>query len=422
MKENTQNSKSLKAEIKENESYYRLLFELAADAILLGDQQGNITEANQMAADLTGYARNDLPGMNIKNLFSETVLGETPLDYTALETGKTILNERLLTRRNGTTVTILMNSKIMPDGTCYTCMRDISALVAAEKQIRLFKFSIDQASENIFWLGSSGEFLYVNDRACRSLGYSREELMHLHVWDIDPDFSQERFKKQWKTMRKSRLQTFETIHRRKDGTLMPVEISSNHVIFGSYEHHVSYARDITERKRYEERLEYQATHDALTGLANRTLLADRIAQSINHAARSRKKVAVLLLDLDFFKQANDSLGHSQGDHLLQLLADRLTHCVRAGDTVARFGGDEFVIVLTEIAETRNVKIKARQILTELSLPITIGEQEMRITASIGAGIYPDDGLSQEELIRQADKAMYQVKKRGGNAIKLISEV
>ncbi|MEZ4599043.1 MAG: EAL domain-containing protein [Syntrophotaleaceae bacterium] len=171
-------------------------------------------------------------------------------------------------------------------------------------------------------------------------------------------------------------------------------------------------KDISEEKESAARYEYLATHDVLTGLANRVLLRDRIEQSIHYAHRTRRLVAVLLIDLDRFKFVNESLGHDSGDELLKVVAGRLRESVREADTVARFGGDEFVILLAEVADEIDVEPVAEKILHRLCQPCRINGREITITGSLGISIYPSDGANSENLIRYADIAMYRAKEEG----------
>ncbi|MFA5517346.1 MAG: EAL domain-containing protein [Desulfuromonadales bacterium] len=171
--------------------------------------------------------------------------------------------------------------------------------------------------------------------------------------------------------------------------------------------------DITRRKEYEGQLAYQATHDLLTGLANRALLTDRIQQSILFAERSQRIVAILLLDLDRFKIVNDSLGHGRGDELLQQVALRLSGCIRECDTVARLGGDEFVVVLAEIACLDDVGLLAKKIMDSLAATYRLENREVFLTASAGISVFPRDGREPETLIRNADSAMYRAKEEPG---------
>lgn len=178
------------------------------------------------------------------------------------------------------------------------------------------------------------------------------------------------------------------------------------------EYYIHVARDITTQKQYEKQLEFQATHDLLTGLPNRLLLKDRLDQAIHYAQRSGRIVALILLDLDRFKVVNDTLGHAMGDELLCHVARRLKQTVRDTDTVARFGGDEFVVMLTQIAQPEDVAAVIDNISAALSAPYEIGERHFNLSASIGVSLYPLNSDDSNNLMRYADIAMYQSKKSG----------
>jgi diguanylate cyclase (GGDEF)-like protein/PAS domain S-box-containing protein len=173
--------------------------------------------------------------------------------------------------------------------------------------------------------------------------------------------------------------------------------------------------DITEIKRYREQLEHQAQHDTLTGLANRTLLNDRLRQAVVHCERQRSMLALLFLDLDHFKLINDSLGHSAGDELLKLAANRLAACVREGDTVARLGGDEFVLLLVDQHGAEAVSHAVERVLDAMSQPYRVQGKEFTTTCSIGVSLFPNDGADGETLLKNADAAMYRAKAAGRNA-------
>ena len=207
---------------------------------------------------------------------------------------------------------------------------------------------------------------------------------------------------------------------RKDGTqfwnelhISPVKDASGAITT----HFVSVINDVSERVNYQRELEYQATHDSLTGLANRNLLNDRITQAISWGRRQNLLVGLMLLDLDHFKLINDASGHGAGDEMLKQVAQRLTQCVRDTDTVARLGGDEFVIVLTDLESYDHVDVIAEKILESLNRPITINGNDIFVTASIGISVYPRDGDHGEILLRYADIAMYRVKEHGRNSVR-----
>ena len=172
--------------------------------------------------------------------------------------------------------------------------------------------------------------------------------------------------------------------------------------------------DITDRRQGEERSRFQASHDALTGLPNRLLFSDRLSLAILHAQRHRELLAVMFLDLDHFKRINDGLGHSAGDDVLVQVAERVRSCLRGDDTVARLGGDEFIFLVSDVTKESDVASLARKILALVSESVIVAGQEIRLTASLGIGIYPTDGADAESLVANVDAAMYRAKELGRN--------
>lgn len=181
------------------------------------------------------------------------------------------------------------------------------------------------------------------------------------------------------------------------------------------------SRDVTEHRRRSDHVNYLAHHDHLTGLANRTLLHERLRHAILRAQNHSQKVAVFLLDIDYFKQINDSLGHADGDVLLAAVGQRLLSSVRESDTVARIGGDEFVIVMPEFRTIQDVEWCGHQIIRNTAQPIEINGREVSLTLSVGVSIFPEGGRVAEELLRNADAAMYTVKETGRNSLRVFDE-
>jgi diguanylate cyclase (GGDEF)-like protein len=179
--------------------------------------------------------------------------------------------------------------------------------------------------------------------------------------------------------------------------------------------------DITERKRHETRLLHMARHDALTGLPNRNMLHERVLQGMEHADRDGGRLAILMVDLDSFKQINDTLGHAAGDRVLSTVASRLKASVRASDSVVRIGGDEFVVVMPDIQRIGDVELCAQRILGNLRRPMLIEACSARVTCSIGVAIYPDNARRLEDLLSQADANMYTVKGASKNNICFMHE-
>ncbi len=214
--------------------------------------------------------------------------------------------------------------------------------------------------------------------------------------------------------------SIETRILRKDGTTRDVEIRASTMDLEGRKVLLGFFRDLSDRKHYEERLEYQATHDSLTGLPNRKILSDRLAQSVAHSRRAGKWAAAMLMDLDRFKIANDSLGHDAGDEILREMGRRLSNMIRSGDTVARLGGDEFMLIFPELSSEEDTVLLARKYLDAIALPMKVAGREISVSASLGIAIYPRDGEDPSSLLRNADVAMYRAKELGGNGFQFYS--
>jgi diguanylate cyclase (GGDEF)-like protein len=208
--------------------------------------------------------------------------------------------------------------------------------------------------------------------------------------------------------------TFESVNVRKDGSSIPVEVRATAIESGGNRFFIAIVRDITERKKTEEYIKQLAYHDTLTGLPNRTLFNDRFDHALAHASRYQHKLALLVMDLDHFKEVNDSLGHAAGDNLLKEIANRLATIMRKIDTVSRMGGDEFLLLLAEITGEEDASAVAQKVLEAIRQPVVLLGKELKVTASIGIALYPDDGSNLDSLLSNADDAMYQVKRAGRN--------
>lgn len=294
-------------------------------------------------------------------------------------------------------------------------MIDITERKQTEIQLQKLSLAVEQSPAAVVITNLDAAIEYVNPKFTEITGYSLDEVRGQNPRFLQSgDLTTEDYRKLWQTLLAGEEWNGEFHNRRKDGRLFweHASISPLRDALGRITHYVAVKEDVTTRKLYEQQLEYQATHDELTGLANRNLLKNLLEQALHYAHRSGRLVGVLLLDLDRFKLVNDSLGHSVGDQLLLAVAKRLKTILRETDTVARFGGDEFVILLAGVETVEAVQLVAHNILRQLSTPFRIENREMTVTASLGISLYPADGGDSVSLIRNADVAMYQAKKNG----------
>ena len=299
-----------------------------------------------------------------------------------------------------------------------------------EQSERLHRFLVEQSPDLIYTLDDNGRFIFVNSRVESLLGYRREELLGQHYSLIvhEDDIEQARYAFHERRIGERATTNFEVrlINKQNgvqhfdnrmvvailssQGIYMPEKDISQQYFLGTS----GFARDITERKRAEETINFQAFHDLLTGLPNRTLFMDRLELALPQARRRNQRVGVMFLDIDRFKLINDTYGHPEGDKLLKEFARRTRNCLRSGDTLARQGGDEFTVLLPDISNAEDVTMIARKMLAELKLPFIVADKDFIATVSIGIALYPEDGATPEELIRNADLAMYQTKSQGKN--------
>ncbi len=262
-------------------------------------------------------------------------------------------------------------------------------------------------------------FLRVNDAAVRHYGYSRQEFLSMTLRDLRPAEDTDAILKETGRSAPFTL-AGPWIHRKKDGSEIQVDMAAHVIDFQGRACRFVLVQDVTERQRLHQQLVHQAQHDTLTGLPNRLLLEDRMLQTFARAARHNHRAAVLCIDLDRFKAVNDTFGHAAGDLCLQQVAARISTRLRAVDTVARTGGEEFIIVLGELGCPEDAERVASDLLESIRQPIQAGEQVFRVSASMGIAIYPDDGTDCTELWRQADAAMYCAKQGGGSRFAAVS--
>jgi len=287
------------------------------------------------------------------------------------------------------------------------------ALQESEKRMRAV---LDNVSDGLATIDHKGVIESANPAVVRLFGYTEEEIIGQPAGVLIATTYRSAFDNYLQRRLKVDLPVtgmHETMGKRKNGSLFPLEFVVNSMQLGSRHLFIATLRDISERKAHTDALEYQALHDALTGLPNRSLFGDRLRQALLSARRNQKMLGVLLLDLDRFKDINDALGHDRGDSLLQEVTGRLRGVLRATDTIARLGGDEFAMLAPDAKQPEDVVAAARKILSALDGPFAIADQMVETGASIGIAIYPMHGDDPSTLLRRADVAMYVAKRSGG---------
>ncbi|MDO8862078.1 GGDEF domain-containing protein [Haliea sp. E1-2-M8] len=280
-----------------------------------------------------------------------------------------------------------------------------------EMETRLFGSVLVASPDPIFVLDLEGTFTYANKATADLFALESSKIIGKSLVDLGFSFAPgiqhnlEQVLSEQCTYRGSLVHKFASGHGERFEYLLAPVLDENR----ETEAAVCIIRDVTERALAEERIWHTAHHDLLTGLPNRRLFLDRLEQELKHAKRSGQSVCLFFLDLDGFKEVNDSLGHEAGDRLLADVAERLTDCVRDEDTVARLGGDEFTVMLTGAKQAKDVEVVARTIIDMLTMPFQIEQRSLQISVSIGISFYPRDASSPAALLVAADKAMYKAK-------------
>jgi len=295
------------------------------------------------------------------------------------------------------------------------------ALKQAEEALLLHNHAIEVSATSTLIVDVSlpdMPLIYVNHAFEQVTGYTKEEVIGRN-WNFlqGDDTNQTELEKLRLAIQEGVASSAVLRNYRKDGSLFINEIYISPVMSnqsGKVQYYVGVQNDITQIRQYQEALERQANYDMLTGLANRNLLKERIKHAFNEGRRSGRVFTVAFIDIDNFKRVNDSLGHSAGDELIKIVAERLQQCVREGDTVARVGGDEFVMLLSSQSSEESTHIVLQRIRTEMGKPFALAKKQIQVTCSIGLASFPRDGDNSEALLSNADSAMYRAKASGRN--------
>ncbi|MBI3562914.1 MAG: EAL domain-containing protein [Gammaproteobacteria bacterium] len=392
------------------------------DTYYRSDLDGCLIRISNSVERLLGYSPKELYGKKIAELYYEPNEREHFLRTLDQSGGEMMNFETRLRHKDGSMVWVSTNSRHYTnthgevagvEGT----VRNVTERKLTEEKMRTLSSALEQTADLVMIADRQGMITYVNSAFERVTGYASHNAVGKPTNLLrSGKHGAEFYKRLWETILAGEAFSDVLVNRRFDGVLYYEEktITPIRDAQGAITHFVSTGKDITERMHTQERLRFMAHHDALTELPNRVLFLDRLKQAIARARWHERKVAVMFMDLDRFKNINDTLGHNIGDQLLIRLTQRLAGSVRTGDTVARFGGDEFAILLDDVATEQDVTLVAKKILSKLAPVFEIEQRELFITASIGISIFPADGDDSEALLRNADVAMYRAKDMGRN--------
>ncbi len=412
-------------ELQKSNSMIRLLLDSTAEGIYGLDPQGVCTFCNATSVRILGFDNAEqILGHKMHDLIHHSHADGTSMPATECKLLKgmnqqTHSDSEVFWRTDGSCFPVeYWSYPIHQDGKnvgLVVSFVDITKRKCDEILLRKLSLAMEQSPASVVITNLDGDIEYVNPKFTEMTGYSYDEVLGQNPRILQSgDKTQEDYQQLWSHLLAGEQWQGEFLNKHKSGRLFweRALISPLRDEQGQITHYVGIKEDITTQKTYEKELEYQATHDILTGLANRALLKDRLAQAIHYAQRSKRIVAIVQLNLDRFKVINDTLGHATGDVLLCQIADRLQNVVRETDTVARFGGDEFMILLTEIAVVQDLEPVIQKILQVFKDPYQVEQRQLKLSASLGVSSYPQHSHDPETLIRFADIAMYESKKSG----------
>lgn len=409
-----------------SEVRFRNVFEKANSGLAIADLNGTLLEANESLAQLLGYTQQELIGMNIGGFThpDDLALERNYLHELQAGTRDVYRIEKRYFARSGDLLWVDLLVTAIPDEhgnvtETIGLIIDITERRRAEQELRIAAAAFE-SHEGKMVTDADGFILKINKALAESSGYSVEEVEGRRPKLFQSGHHGEEFYiEMWETIHRTGRWQGEVWDRRKNGEIYPTWLTISAVVGadGLVTNYIGTHYDLTEKKKAEEKIEALAFFDQLTGLPNRTLLLDRLKQAMTASGRSRRYSALLFIDLDNFKTLNDTLGHDMGDAFLNMVAQRLKTCVREVDTVARLGGDDFVIILASLSASETeaamcTEAISEKILETLGQPYQLNDVVHHGTASIGATLFKGTAIPSEELMKQADLTLYRAKAAG----------
>ncbi|OJX78240.1 EAL domain-containing protein [Magnetospirillum sp. 64-120] len=420
------------AALRRSESRFKALFANAGVGVVLTDADGRVVEVNPAFLSMVGYQADELRGGLLRDIThpEDQGLNEGLRGEVLAGTRDGFQLTKRYVAKDGRVVWAKLNCKVMheTDGDqpyTVTVIEDITERKRLEDNMRLAATVYENSGDGLFVTDANNHIVHVNPAFTQITGYQPAEVIGKNPRILASGrHDREFFAQLWGSLLENGKWQGEVWDRRKDGEMFAgwQNIAVVRDADGKLQNFVAVLSDITSRKQMEERLSYAANHDPLTKLPNRTLFHERLNRAIARAQRNHQLVALLFIDLDRFKQVNDTMGHLAGDMLLQQVAERLSGCIRQGDTVARLSGDEFTIILEDVQDPRDAAVVAHKVLRVMFEPVQLSAGEAHISSSIGVALYPTDAGDPNTLLKLADAAMYRAKNLGRNGCQFHSEV
>ncbi len=408
---------------RQAEENLNLFFDLSYDLLFIAGFDGYLKRVNRACEHTFGFCKEELLAVPYMERIYPDDVPLVHAELSKLVSGAAMVNIQVRIQRKDDTWqwTEWVATRAPDKSLFYAIGRDIGERMQRDLELKMAAKVIENTLEGVLVADTDGTILSVNPAFTRITGYTEEEAIGKTPRILRSNHHDVRFYQQlWASLLGTGQWQGEIWNRRKSGEAYPewLTISAIRDKNGVVQQYVSVFNDITKYKQQEAHIHHQAYYDALTDLPNRLLFADRLKQAVAHAYRQRQQLAVMFLDLDRFKQVNDSFGHHVGDQLLQEVAKRLQALVRADDTVARLGGDEFTLLLQNVSHADDAIRIADQVIKAFDSPIVIEKHELFTSTSIGIAIYPYDGTDAETLMKNADSAMYLAKRNGRNSYQL----
>ena len=409
--------------VRQSHEAYRNIVDTTQDGFWSCDIQGRYMDVNEVYCRLSGYTRDELLSMRISDLDAIETPVETENHIRQLIQSGSARFESRHRHKDGSLWDVEVNATYhdVDEGKIYAFIRDITDRKQAERTLQITQFSFDHSAEPIFWADASGRIVNVNEAACVKLGYTRDELLQMSISDVDGVQDQDSYVRFVYELAEKKTATFETTHLTKAGAQIDVEVTVNYLEFDDAILLCGFARDITERIQLQEELRQLATTDELTGLANRRHFLELAQNEYRRAQRFQHPLSIALIDIDHFKDINDSHGHSAGDHVLRAMSKVFLKNIREIDVLARLGGDEFVLLLPAASSSQAYEVVERA-RTALNQPISISDTSASITIRISVGIA---SLTHDEtfdgFMIRADQALYRAKESGRNRIHIADD-